>query len=69
MLKPNFQPIDNVSLVKPLYQSNEISLEGFNKAFGNPITLGDLHRSRDLFKSQGPSKGTSIACDLNKTHY
>jgi hypothetical protein len=64
MLKPSFQPIHDGSRVRSVGQSDVVAFEGFNKAFGHPITLRALHRSRDWFKSQGSGKGTSIARDV-----
>ena len=64
MLKPSFQPIHDGSRVMPVGQSDVVAFEGFNKALGHSVALGALHRSRDWFKSQGPSEGTSIARDI-----
>ena len=66
MVKPSFQPIHDGSRVGSVGQSDVVAFEGFNKAFGHPIALGALHRSRDWFKPQGPSKGTSIARDITR---
>ncbi len=66
MVKPSFQPIHDGSRVGPVGQSDVVAFEGFNKTFGHPIALGALHRSRDWFKSQDPSKGTSITRDITR---
>lgn len=66
MVKPSFQPIHDGSRVGPVGQSDVVAFEGFNKAFGHPIALEALHRSRDWFKSQGSGKGTSIARDITR---
>ena len=66
MVKPSFQPIHDGSRVGSVGQSDVVAFEGFNKAFGHPIALGALHRSRDWFKPQGPSKGTRSACDVTR---